>query len=116
MLISFATIALITLQQAPQVGELIHINTRAPLYLVEGSVTRDDGLTLATFIKPLDDHGLMSMRLEIDCSARRYRPNFVSFYTRDGSVRRSGEMSMGLSPESGWSPQNADGVAESVCS
>lgn len=115
MLTSFAAIALIALQTVPQVGELVPISTRAPLYLVEGSVTRMGELTLATFIKPVGDSGLMSMRLEIDCSTRRYRPTFVSFYNPDGSLRRTGDQSMGLSPESGWSPQNADGIAEPVC-
>ena len=117
MLTSIAAVVFTAFQPAPQVGELVRLNTVGdPLYLVEGSITHAGSLTLGTIIKPLGEYGLMSMRFEMDCSARRYRPTVVSFYKQDGSLRNSADMSAGGSLEGGWATRNADGIAEKVCS
>ena len=86
-----------------------------PKYVVEGSIVRSEHATFVTVITPLGEMGLMSMRLEMDCAARRYRPLVVSFYNLDGSPRSSTGANDGTGAQAGWATRNAVEIAALVC-
>lgn len=97
--------------QSPS-GALIRLDTVGdPLYVVEGSVVRSDGSTLATMVKPLGGYGLMSTRIEVDCGARKWRATAISFSNQDGTPRSSSDMGTTM----GWGTRNMDAIAEKVC-
>lgn len=117
MLNIIAAMAVFTFQSNTHASELVHTDTTGDvLYVVEGSIISDDKITLATVVRPLGEYGFMSMRVEMDCSAYRYRPTVVSFYNQDGSLRRSTDMSVKLSPDAGWATRNAGDIAGQICS
>lgn len=100
----------------PQGADFLRVHgVSDPMYVVEGSIVRSDHSTLATVITPLDEMGMMSMRVEMDCVARRYRPVVVTFYNQDGSPRRSTAASEGPVPQAGWATRNAVEIAAIVC-
>ena len=101
----------------PQPADFQRVNgVSDPMYVVEGSIVRSEHSTFVTVITPLDEMGLMSMRLEMDCAARRYRPLIVSFYNLDGSPRSSTGANDGSGPQAGWATRNAVEIAALVCS
>lgn len=100
----------------PQPSDFVRVSTvSGSIYVVQGSKVRSENSTLVTVITPLQEMGLMSMRLEMDCAARRYRPLVVSFYNQDGSPRRSTGVGEGEGPAPGWATRNAAEIAAVVC-
>lgn len=81
------------------------------LYVVDGSVVRGDFLHLGTLVIPLEENGLMTMQIEMNCAARKWRPTAISFYNQDGTPRQSA----GMRPGRGWSTRNVAGIAEYFC-
>lgn len=81
------------------------------LYVVDGSVVRGDLLQLGTLVIPLEEMGLMTMQIEMNCAAQKWRPTAISFYNQDGTPRRS----TGMRPGGGWSTRNVVGIAEYFC-
>jgi DNA-binding CsgD family transcriptional regulator len=81
------------------------------LYVVEGSVVQGDPLHLGTLVIPLEERGLMTMQIEMNCAARKWRPTAISFYNQDGTPRQS----TGMRPARGWSTRNVQGIAEYFC-
>jgi len=83
-----------------------------PLFVVDGSVVRGDPLHLGTLVIPLEENGLMTMQIEMNCVARKWRPTAISFYNQDGTPRQS----TGMRPGRGWSTRNVAGIADYFCS
>lgn len=81
------------------------------LYVVEGSVVRGDPFHLGTLVIPLEDQGLMTMQIEMNCAAQNWRPKAVSFYNQDGTPRGS----TGRRPAPGWTTRDVQGIAEYFC-
>jgi hypothetical protein len=103
-------------QPDPLPGELLWVDAPGDAqYVVEGSIVQTNTTTLATVIKPLGEYGLMSLRLEMDCSTRRYRPNLIVFYNQDGSLRRSTDLTLGRSADVDWAERNGEGIAARIC-
>lgn len=101
---------------SPQAAGFLRVaGVSDPMYVVEGSIVENDGSTLVTIITPLDEMGLMSMRIEMDCAARKYRPLVVSFYNQDGSPRSSTGAGENPGPPIGWATRNAAEIAAVVC-
>lgn len=91
-------------------GALIQLNVEGDTqYLVSGSIVRSDGLHLGTVVKPLGEYGLMSIQIEMDCAAQKWRSTSISFYNQDGTLRRSS------TGPSGWATRNVQGIAEQFC-
>ena len=85
-----------------------------PMYVVAGSIVRGDQSTFATVLTPLEEMGLMSTRLEMDCTARQYRALAISFYNQDGTPRSSIGPD-GSVPPSGWFTRKAAEIATVIC-
>lgn len=85
------------------------------MYVVRGSIVATERTTFVTLVTPLDEQGLMSVRIEMDCRARRYRPVVVSFYNLDGSPRSSTGSGDGPDAAPGWATRNAAEIAAVVC-
>ena len=100
----------------PQAADFLPVpGVSDPMYVVSGSIVRDDESTFVTTLSPLEEMGLMSMRLEVDCAARRYRPLAVSFYNQDGTPRRTTGPDGPDAPPGGWATRNAPQIAAVVC-
>lgn len=80
-------------------------------YLLDGSVVRGSRLHQGTLVTPLGERGVASVRIEVDCVAKKWRAITISFYNQDGTPRRSTDMG----PSSGWSTRNAQGITEPFC-
>lgn len=86
-----------------------------PMYVIEGSVVQTGQTRMATVVWPQDEMGLMSMRVEVDCSQQRWRPLQISFYNVDGSLRRSTGHGNQAEPVTGWSTRNGARIAAQAC-
>ena len=100
----------------PQAADFLPVSgTSDPMYVVAGTIVRDDRSTFVTTLTLLEELGLMSMRLEMDCAARRYRPLAISFYNQDGTPRSSTGQDGPDAPPAGWATRNAAQIAAVVC-
>jgi DNA-binding CsgD family transcriptional regulator len=127
MIAAITTIVTLLMSQSgpPGAGTLVAPSTQAlapaaftrlntgddAIYVVDGSVVRGDLLQLGTVVLPLEENGLMTMQIEMDCAAQKWRPTAISFYNQDGTPRQSA----GMRPGRGWSRRNVVGIAEYFC-
>ena len=89
--------------------------TADPMYVIEGSIVQTGETRLATVVWPQDDRGLMSMRVEVDCTQQRWRALEITFYDVDGSVRNTTGPAGPAQPAPGWGTRNFGRLSARVC-